>query len=216
MPNSPGWQSLLERALHGIDTLKQNGTPLKLYTFGGGTALMIQFEHRRSKDIDIFIDDPQYLPFLSPRIGGEEIWYCEDYDEAANYLKVRFAEGEIDFIVSARLTMVPLLTYEFRGWSIPMEHAVEIAIKKLFHRAEGLKPRDIFDVAVIMTRYEDLLKANLHLLREVKGGLAHRLQRLPQAYHERNLDDLDILPAWNYLKPVARGMVEALVNQIPS
>ncbi len=55
MPNSPGWQSLLERAMHGIDALAENGSPLRWCTFGGGTALMIQFEHRNSKDIDIFI-----------------------------------------------------------------------------------------------------------------------------------------------------------------
>lgn len=216
MPNSPGWQALLERALRGIDALEAKGTPLRLYTFGGGTALMVQFEHRRSKDIDLFIHDPQYLPLLSPRTGGEEVWDSQDYDEAAHYLKIRYEEGEIDFIVSDRLTDITLLDYEFRGWTVPMEHAVEIAIKKMYHRAEGLKPRDIFDVAVIMTRHKDLLVANLHLLREVKGSLVQRLQTLPQPYHERNLEDLEILPTWAYLKPLARDMVTGLVDRIPA
>lgn len=216
MPNSPGWKSLLECALRGIDTLEANGTPLRFHTFGGGTALMVQFEHRRSKDIDFFIHDPQYIPLLSPRLGGEEIWDSQDYDEAAHYLKVRYPEGEIDFIVADQLTDVALIEYPFRGWTVPMEHAVEIAIKKMYHRAETLKPRDIFDVAVIMTRHEGLLAANLHLLREVKRILVQRLQTLPQAYHERTLDDLEILPAWTYLKPLARDMVTGLVDSIPS
>jgi hypothetical protein len=43
---------------------------------GGGTALMICAGHRLSKDIDAFIDDPQYLTFLSPRLAGEAIWAC--------------------------------------------------------------------------------------------------------------------------------------------
>lgn len=216
MPNSPGWQSLLERALSGIDTLQANGTPLRFYTFGGGTALMVQFEHRRSKDIDLFTHDPQYISLLSPRLGGEEIWGSHDYDEAAHYLKVRYVEGEIDFIVSDRLTDVALIDYDFRGRTVPMEHAVEIAAKKLYHRAEGLKPRDIFDVAVIMTRHEELLAANLHVLRDVKGSLVQRLQTLPQAYYERNLEDLEILPAWDWLKPLARDMVTGLVARIPA
>lgn len=216
MPNSPGWQSLLDRAMRGIDALAAAQTPLRHYTFGGGTALMIQLEHRLSKDIDLFINDPQYIPLLSPRTGGESIWYSEHYDEAAHYLKIRYDEGEIDFIVADLLTTAPIVEYEFRGWKVPMEHPVEIAIKKLYHRAEGFKPRDIFDVAVIMTRHEDLLVANLHLLREVRRTLVHRLETLPQDYHERVLEELEILPAWDSLKPLAKGVVTRLVGRIPS
>ncbi|CAO3438173.1 nucleotidyl transferase AbiEii/AbiGii toxin family protein [Azospirillum endophyticum] len=215
MPNFPAWQTLLERALRGIAALEAKETPLRFYSFGGGTALMLQSGHRLSKDIDFFIHDPQYISLLSPRLGGEEIWDSQDYDEAAHYLKVRYPEGEIDFIVSSRMTAVPLLNYDFRGWTVPMEHAVEIAIKKMYHRAEGLKPRDIFDVAVVMTHHAELLKANLHLLHEVKASLVRRLQTLPQPYYERNLEDLEILPEWDRLKPAARGMVAGLVEQIP-
>ena len=177
---------------------------------------MVQFEHRRSKDIDLFIPDPQYIPLLSPRLGGESIWDSQDYDEAAHYLKIRYEEGEIDFILSDRLTTVPLLDYDFQGRVVPMEHAVEIAIKKMYHRAEGLKPRDIFDVAVVMTRHADLMKAHLPLLQEVKVKLAHRLATLPQAYYERNLEELEILPKWDYLKPLARGMITELAERIPT
>ena len=34
------------------------------WTFGGGTALMLQIDHRESDDVDIFLPDPQLLPFL--------------------------------------------------------------------------------------------------------------------------------------------------------
>ena len=36
------------------------------WTFGGGTALMLQLDHRESHDIDIFLDDPQLLGFDRP------------------------------------------------------------------------------------------------------------------------------------------------------
>jgi len=36
------------------------------WSFGGGTALMLEIDHRESYDIDIFIDDPQLLPYLNP------------------------------------------------------------------------------------------------------------------------------------------------------
>jgi hypothetical protein len=83
---------LLDRAVGGLDRLRQAGQPVFDWTFGGGTALMIAAEHRVSKDIDVFITDPQYLAFLSPRLGGESIWSCETYDEAPHHLKLIFPE----------------------------------------------------------------------------------------------------------------------------
>jgi hypothetical protein len=213
-----GWEKLLERALDGIHALEQNGTPMRWWSFGGGTALMVHHQHRNSKDIDLFIGDPQYLTILSPRLGGESIWDNPDYDEAAHYLKLRYEDGEIDFIVSDRLTDLPLGTYEFDDRPVPIEHPVEIAVKKLYHRAEYLKPRDVFDVAVVLTEHEDALRyqvASLDELMEVKDLLMRRLEGLPQEYYEEALDELDISEKWEFLKPVARDMVTALVQEIP-
>ncbi len=109
---------------------------------------MLHTRHRLSKDIDAFITDPQYLPILSPRLGGEDIWSCETYSEAANHLKLVYPEGEIDFIVAARITGLDFekakaISDEQGGRSvqITVEHPVEIAIKKLFYRAGLLKVR---------------------------------------------------------------------------
>ena len=63
------WDSLLIRALAALDHLDRNGTPLRRWALGGGTALMLHHHHRDSKDIDLFIDDPQYLGLLSPRLS---------------------------------------------------------------------------------------------------------------------------------------------------
>jgi hypothetical protein len=43
--------------------------------------------HRFSKDVDAFIDDPQYLSYLSPRLA-EEAWGADAYQESANHLKL--------------------------------------------------------------------------------------------------------------------------------
>lgn len=56
---------------------------------------MLHAGHRLSKDIDAFISDPQYLPILSPRLGGEDIWACDTFSEAANHLKPVYPEGEL-------------------------------------------------------------------------------------------------------------------------
>lgn len=68
-----------------------------------------------TQDIDIFIDDAQYLAFLSPRLGGEVIWNAEAYAEAAHYLKLRYPEGEIDFIVSGMITETVIRPFDVAG-----------------------------------------------------------------------------------------------------
>jgi hypothetical protein len=47
--------------------------------FGGGTALaMYYFQHRLSFDIDLFVNDIQYMDYLRPKMWIEEtakLWY---------------------------------------------------------------------------------------------------------------------------------------------
>ena len=42
------------------------------------------------------------------RLGGETVWDCDAFDEAAHHLKLIFpGGGEIDFIVAAAITNMP-------------------------------------------------------------------------------------------------------------
>jgi hypothetical protein len=63
-----GWRRLLGRTLDGLSDLERQGQPAPDWILGGGTALMLYANHRFSRDIDAFIDDPQYLAALSPRL----------------------------------------------------------------------------------------------------------------------------------------------------
>jgi len=150
-----GWRKLLGRTLDGLSDLKQQGQPVPDWVLGGGTALMLFANHRLSRDVDAFIDDPQYLGLLSPETT--DVWNCTDWDKAAHYLKLRYPEGEIDFIVSGAISDLDAVTKEIdltsirAGWkpTIAIEPPTEIALKKMHHRATMLKPRDIFDIAVV-------------------------------------------------------------------
>jgi hypothetical protein len=66
-----------------------------LWTFGGGTVLMLRFNHRFSRDIDLFVPDPQYLGYLTPRLCDVAEDLTTDYVEAAEYLKLLLPAGEI-------------------------------------------------------------------------------------------------------------------------
>lgn len=176
---------------------------------------MVQFEHRDSKDIDLFIADGQYITMLSPRLGGEDIWACADYDEQTHYLKLHYEEGEIDFIVSAPVSEKAPGIFSFGSWQIPIEHPVEIAVKKMFHRAEALKPRDIFDIAVVATRHHDELVGELHAVAHKREALLKRMATLPDAYYRQALEELDIRDRWTPTKATARETLQRLIESIP-
>ena len=54
------WTELFPQALKLMAHLESQ-TRNPLWTFGGGTVLMLRIGHRQSKDIDLFVPDPQYL-----------------------------------------------------------------------------------------------------------------------------------------------------------
>jgi hypothetical protein len=55
------WLKLFKKAIDLIDSCATSGTLEPKWTFGGGTVLFSEFQHRHSKDIDIFLADAQYL-----------------------------------------------------------------------------------------------------------------------------------------------------------
>lgn len=69
LPGGP-WEALLPRALALIDEIgRHGGITRPFWTLGGGTVLMFRHRHRLSKDIDVFVPDPQYLGFVTPRLS---------------------------------------------------------------------------------------------------------------------------------------------------
>jgi len=68
---------------------------------------MLRHQHRLSKDIDIFVPDPQYLGFVTPRLSDVAANVAQDYVEAAGYVKLIRSEGEIDFVAAQNLTRQP-------------------------------------------------------------------------------------------------------------
>jgi hypothetical protein len=65
------------------------------WSFGGGTALMLQIDHRESDDIDLFLNDPQLLPYLNPETQDIQLERLPDsYSvEGAAVLKLAYEES---------------------------------------------------------------------------------------------------------------------------
>lgn len=217
------WRLLLERAIKGLDRFRAVRQPVPDWVLGGGTALMIHTGHRVSKDIDAFIDDPQYLSLLSPRLAGEAIWSCEAFEEAGNYLKLIYPEGEIDFIVAAPITDIPAQqkTIEPDGPRsvaprlIDVEHPVETALKKLFYRGSLLKVRDIFDIAVADARFPTQLRENLPRVAHLKLAIMERLTRVPEHFCRQELKELAIADDWRVVADTCLQRMRKLASAIP-
>jgi len=159
------WEDLLPHALSIIEDIKSHGTPDPFWTFGGGTVLMFRYQHRLSKDIDIFVPDPQYLGFVTPRLSDVAAAVSTDYvEDQSSYVKLIRPEGEIDFVASPNLTEAPFEVWNIGGQHIRVETAAEIVAKKLWHRGDRATARDLFDLSLVIERApEALIKASKFL-----------------------------------------------------
>ncbi|MGE0237116.1 MAG: nucleotidyl transferase AbiEii/AbiGii toxin family protein, partial [Parvibaculaceae bacterium] len=153
------WQGLLRSTLSLLDTLDEKPE----WTFGGGTSLAVQYEHRISHDVDIFVPHSQTVTDLSPvrNPAVRALIAGRNYEFPDNYLKLQLESGEIDFIVGSSRTRLPTQPWSFEGRTILIDTPWETAIKKMFHRPSTFKIRDVFDVAAVIDRDGGRLEAAL-------------------------------------------------------
>lgn len=119
---------------------------------------MFYFGHRISKDIDIFVPDPQFLGYVNPRLGGPAEEMTDEYTDSATFVKLFFPEGEIDVVAAVPLTANAFAEHEVLGRKILLESPVEIVAKKLWYRGDRATPRDLLDLAYVIDRhYESIL-----------------------------------------------------------
>ena len=189
----PGiWQDLLRDAYCLIDEIAKHGISDPVWTFGGGTVLMLRHRHRVSKDIDIFVPDPQYLGFVSPRLSDVAESVTQDYVEGPGYIKLLRPEGEIDFVASPNLTAEPSAVWRLLGRQVRVETSSEIVAKKLWHRGDRATARDLFDLALVIEREPKALSsAREYLVRHRDAFLSQIEQR--KAVLKMQFDAIDRL-----------------------
>lgn len=150
---SSRWGDLFDQAARIIDLANSKFTLIDSWSFGGGTALMLQIDHRESFDVDIFVDDPQILPYLNPQTQGYALSLTPNsyVSDGSRTLKIAFKDiGEIDFICAASLTAHPVFEARVRGRDVLLETPAEVIAKKVSYRGALMQPRDMFDMACVM------------------------------------------------------------------
>jgi hypothetical protein len=147
---SGAWRVLESLAIEIVNDAAKNANVDFKPVLGGGTRLMLSMEHRISDDIDLFMRDPQWIGYLTPRLNDRFENLIDGYDEGATSLKLRFPQGEIDFIVSMSLLGLP--NEVSADCAFALEPVAEVLAKKLFYRGWALTPRDLFDWQMMETR----------------------------------------------------------------
>lgn len=170
------WETLFGRALVLLDSAAEMGASVEGWSFGGGTVLMRRYRHRFSKDIDIFVSDPQLLGYLSPRLNVRAESLTEHYVEQGNFVKLFFDEGEIDFVASGPLTENPFESEKILERDILVETTAEIVAKKIWHRGDEFKARGIFDLALVAEKAGQTLQAIAPVLRDRRDAVMRRIE----------------------------------------
>ena len=206
------WKILFESALRIIDSLEENGYGKLDFRLGGGTVLMFRFDHRVSKDIDIFTHDAQALSYLSPRLNVVAEREAQDYEEQPNAVKLLLPDGDIDFIVAGPVIRdAPRACMTIAGRMIELDATAEILAKKLLYRADVFKARDVFDMCVALTLDEPAAIAALRATTRTRPALLRRLSQMAAASHDELVRDL--LPTQAGGRHTT-GMVDRLVKAI--
>lgn len=192
------WRPLFRIAVDLIDQIHANAGGYDFeWSFGGGTAMMIQIGHRESHDIDIFLDDPQLLGFIDPSRSNLHFdTVPADYlGDGLRFQKFAFENvGEIDFIVAGTLTRTPFEWREVEGRAVRLETIPEIIAKKVYHRGSEATPRDIFDIAAAARTH---LLPTIGALRAFPDEVSRtkmRLEKLNPEFVSRAIAQLMIMP----------------------
>ena len=142
--------------------------------------------------VDVFFPDPQSLAYLNPRYGGLAESLTTEYAESADHLKLFFPEGEIDFVASPNLTKAGFEMATVEKRDIRLETAIEIIAKKMWHRGNEAKARDLFDLCVVIEHARDKLAvASEFLLKNRSGFLRQITER--QSILRTQFDEIDAL-----------------------
>jgi predicted nucleotidyltransferase component of viral defense system len=211
LPAGP-WKDLLGHALTLVDGIAARGTTDPFWTFGGGTVLMLRYQHRRSKDIDIFVPDPQYLGHVSPRLSDLAESITTDYVEGAGYVKLIRPEGEIDFVASPNLTDEPFETWTLMRRKVRVETAAEIVAKKLWHRGDRASARDLFDLSLVIERNPEPLRRAAKFLVRHRTAFIRQLEERETVLRAQ-FDAIDVLnyrPAYDDASARAKAFLESL------
>ena len=218
VPAASRWRDLLQEAFSILDCVNKDFQIIDSWSFGGGTAMMIQIDHRESHDVDLFLDDPQLLPYVEAAVAEMQFALGEaTYNgDGSGHLKIAFdGIGEIDFIVTGHITNAPTTDQEIEGRSVALETVPEIIAKKVRYRGSRIQPRDIFDIAAAVEagQSDDILVA-LSTIPDYAAEAVARIEALSEDYVSTSIAQLALRENSKSLIDTAYGLTLNLLRKV--
>ena len=179
--------------------------------------MMLQIDHRESRDVDIFLPDPQLLSFLDPQKNDFQFEIQPDAYRGDGARSLRFAFdglGEIDFIVAGTLTSQSTKPTEIEGELVLLETIPEIVTKKIYYRGFNLEPRDIFDIAAAGEQFEDSLIEELRKHRDRVAQTLAAMDKLDAGFVDRAVAQLPIKERYRSIAKKALARSKALLGAV--
>jgi hypothetical protein len=211
------WARLFGIACGLIRQVNSEQSIIDYWTLGGGTAMMLQIDHRESRDIDIFLPDPQLLPLLDPqkRDFEFEIWPADSESDGTSFLKLAFEDiGEIDFIVGHSRTSSPTVQGTIEGETVLLETIPEIITKKIYHRGASIKPRDIFDIAAAGEQHADSLIRELRSYRDEVTRALSVIDKLNPDFVNHAIAQLSIKSRYDAIAKTALERAKEILSTV--
>lgn len=211
------WAHLFRIACSLIRQVNSEQIIIERWSFGGGTAMMLQVGHRESHDVDIFLPDAQLLPFLDPKTHDFEFEIRpSDYrGDGAGFLKLAFdGIGEIDFIVGQALTTPSTTKQTVEGEEVDLETVAEIITKKIHYRRASIKPRDIFDIAAAAKIDRDAIVAALRAYKNDVASTLAAIERLNPDFVKATISELAIKDRFKLIADTALGDAVGVLRSI--
>jgi hypothetical protein len=210
------WAQLFRIACAMIRQVNAEQEIIEHWTFGGGTAMMLQIDHRISQDVDIFLHDPQVLPFLDPQRHdfNFEIRPVDCNGDGARSLKLDFEFGEIDFIVAPSLTSSPTTQATIEGEMVLLETIPEIIAKKVYHRGNSIAPRDIFDIAASSEKHAESVIKELASYRDSVASTLAAIDKLKPDFVNAAINQLSIKDPYKLIANVALEKTKEVLRAV--
>jgi hypothetical protein len=215
--HQPHWTRLFQIACSLIRQVNSKQAIIDHWTLGGGTAIMLQIDHRESHDIDIFLPDPQLLAFLDPQKHDFkfEILPSDYAGDGARFQKLAFKDiGEIDFIVGHGMTSSPTIQTTIEGEAALLETIPEVIVKKIYYRGASIKPRDIFDIAAAGEQHADSVIDALRSYRHEVAATLATIDRLNPNFVNNAIAQLAIRDKYNSIAQTALERTKDILRAV--
>lgn len=202
-----------------FDEININSIPKQKIKFGGGTALTIYyFQHRLSFDIDLFVEDIQYLDFIRPKLWIEESIHfnASEYIDQHNHIGLTTSNDiKVDILCDTNSTDGFIDdSKEIFPFDIYIESIESILSKKITFRKKDNKARDIFDIVTAISKDKLILKKMLESNKVSKDDILILQESIKNLNQKKYSIEIEMIEPFKEFHDIANNAQQIILGNI--